>query len=497
MRKRILCLLTAALLLTGCTAPQENPSAAPVSPAVSAAPTDFAAPIGDVGLNYTATAALHLPSADGQKLLAVYEELTFTYSLHPAETILRALLSHPGGGRVQPVSPVALVPAGSDPVEVSGGVATVNLSAAAAELPREQLHTVCRAIAATLCELPDVTYVNILVSGVPVAMDEAGYLPLGAITAQPGQALPVLWELLLARRVPEGALPASVPLSAVATLYFPLADGSGVTPETRQIDFAGQHPQQLVQGLIEALSAGPESLSAASDLPPLPQLMLAAPEISVLSDGNLRATLRFTGDLSSWLSATGADPACAFAGLVCTLTTFVPRLKQVCLITGERAVTSVVCQRHGSRLFPGGLHSRGDYTGYLMAQADVYCPEERALVPHSAALPYRSIRNPRTLLLTLSHTSGGLLGEAITDADVLGLSVQGDTLLINLSARCAQKLREQPDAQRLAAYAIVNTMCVNLGVKRVRFFFASETADELGGNLVWSGEFLHAPGLVR
>ena len=153
MRKRILCLLTAALLLTGCTAPQENPSAAPVSPAVSAAPTDFAAPIGDVGLNYTATAALHLPSADGQKLLAVYDELTFTYSLHPAETILRALLSHPGGGRVRPVSPVALVPAGSDPVEVSGGVATVNLSAAAAELPREQLHTVCRAIAATLCEL--------------------------------------------------------------------------------------------------------------------------------------------------------------------------------------------------------------------------------------------------------------------------------------------------------------------------------------------------------
>ena len=40
-------------------------------------------------------------------------------------------------------------------------------------------------------------------------------------------------------------------------------------------------------------------------------------------------------------------------------------------------------------------------------------------------------------------------------------------------------------------------MCVNLGVKRVRFFFASETADELGGSLVWSGEFLHAPGLVR
>ena len=68
MRKRILCLLTAALLLTGCTAPQENPSAAPVSPAVSAAPTDFAAPIGDVGLSYTATAALtaHAVAHTGQ-----------------------------------------------------------------------------------------------------------------------------------------------------------------------------------------------------------------------------------------------------------------------------------------------------------------------------------------------------------------------------------------------------------------------------------------------
>ena len=500
MKKRLLCcILAACLLLSGCGAPQSALTPAPAASLPTASTEDVRAPIGDVGLSYTATAALCLPSSDGQQLLTVYESLPFTYSLHPAETILRALLSHPGDAHVRPVSPAALVPAGSDPVEVSGGVATVNLSAAALEITREELHTVCRAITATLCQLPDVDYVNVLVAGVPVAMDEAGYLPLGAITAQPGQELPVLWEQLLARRVPEGTLPTAAALTAAATLYFPLADGSGIVPETRRIAFSGQHPQQLVTGLLEALSANAENLPEAADLPPLTQLMLSAPEVTALPDGTLRVTLRFTGDLRSWLTDAGADPACAFAAIVMTLTTFVPGLREVCIFTGERGVTSVACPVHGSRLFPDAVHTRADYSGYLQTLCTVYGASGSALTTMTVSLPYRSIYSPRALLLSLpaGDAPNAVLPEPIADSDVLGLAIEGDVLTINLSARYADVLHRNTDDQRLIAYAIVNTMCRGLGVRRVRFCFDSAVTSTLGGDVLWSGDFLYSPGLIR
>lgn len=503
MKKKLICLLSACLLLSSCAAPRvPAPSAQPAANGVSGPvhptmETSMTAPIGDAGLSYAATATLFLPSHDRQQLLTVHKELEFTYSLHPAETILRALLTHPGDSRVSPVCCLPLMPAGSDPVEVSGGVATVSLSANALELPREELHTVCRAIAATLCELPEVTYVNILAGGAAVGMDEAGLLPLGAITAAPGQELPVLWELLQARRVPEGTLATAVPLSAAVTLYFPLRDGSGVIPEARYLSFDGQHPQQLALGLLDALSSGPQSTSDACDFPALNQLMIAVPEVTELPEGSLRLTLRFTGDLRSWLGTTGADPACSFAALVMTMSTFIPGLQEIVLYTGERAVTSVVSPQHGSRLFPGGRHTRADYSGFLMAQARIHLPGNGRLQPLQVSLPYRNVQSPRALLLALSAREHALLARAITDADILGLAVQGDTLLINLSERSADALRRDPDSQRLSAYAIVNTMCRGLGVRRVRFFFGGETVQQLGGSLIWSGEFLLNPGLIQ
>lgn len=495
--RRITALLTACLLLGGCAEP-EAPAAVPSLPppeAGSAQP----APIGDAGLTYQATVPLYLPSTDGQQLLTTYEELTFTYSLHPAETILRALLAHPGDARLTSAVSVEVVPAGSDPVEVAGGVATVNLSAAARALTREELHTLCRAITATLCELPDVDYVNVLVGGMPIALDEGGWLPLGALTASPGQELPVLWEQLLARRVPDDTLPTTVPLTAMATLYFPLTDASGVSAEPRRIAFDGQHPQQLVLGLLEALAAGPDMLPVAADLPDLSRLMSAAPEVMTLPDGSLRVTLHFTGDLRSWLASTGADPACAFAAVVLTLTTFVPSLSEVCLLTGDRAVTSVACPAQGSRLFPGGLHTRTDYSGYLLAQATVFAAADHRLTAQTVSLPYRNIHSPRALLLSLPAAGhpGAVLPATLTDADVLGLAVDGDTLLINLSGRYADVLRAAPTQQRLAAYAMVNTICQGLNVRRVRFCFDSIAVDSLDGDVLWSGDFLFAPGLIR
>lgn len=496
MKKRLralISLMLCAALLTSCTADlSAHPSATlpPASPGPQA-------PIGDAGLQRDVIVPLYLPSLDGQNLLTVYETLALPRDQHPAAVILEALFSHPGNIRVSSLGgDVALGLYGANPIEICGGVCTVNLSASALMLSTQDLYIAALAIAATLCETEDVNYVNLLVAGSPVAMDVGGNLPLGSLSAYTGQELPVLWEQLSARRTPVGELAAHTPLTAAATLYFPLADGTGVVAEPRRIAFPGQHPQQQVIALITALSAGPDSLTGIADMPDLNALMLFAPEITELENGGRRATLHFTADVEHRLSAAGCNPSAVFAAIVTTLTTFVPSLQQVCILVGDGALTSLYSEQLGSMLFPGALMTRLSFAHALRAQATVYIPGEDGLSARVISLPYRSAANPRALLLAMSGADLAVLPEGLADADILGLSVQNSTLLVNFSARYADVIRQTEKDQRLMAYSMVNTLCELYGLRRVRFYFGGEAVDSLGSSLVWSGEFLYNPALI-
>lgn len=496
MKKRLsglVCLLLCAALMSACTA---APSTLPALtlPPVSTGPE---APIGDAGLQHEALVALYLPSLDGQSLLTFYETLLLSHDQHPAEVILRALLSHEGNSRVRPLGGgVPLTLAGANPIEISGGVCTVNLTASALQLSSQELHGAALAIAATLCELDDVDYVNLLIAGSPVAMDVSGNLPLGTVTAQPGQELPVLWEQFSSRRTPVGELPSGTPMTATATLYFPLADGSGIAAEPRRIASPGQHPQQQVIALLEALSSGADLLEGAADLPDIASMQLFFPEVTALSSGGKRVTLHLTSDVQSRLAASGCDPACFFAAVTTTLTTFVPSVQQVCILTGDGALTSLYNPQLGSMLFPGGLMTRQDFAHALVEPTAVYIPAGGNLSARMLSLPYRAASNPRTLLLTMADPSVAALAEGLTDADILGMAVQDGTLLLNFSERYADVIRASQQDQRLMAYSIVNTLCQRLNVRRVRFYFGGKAVDSLGSDLVWSGEFLFNPGLI-
>lgn len=487
------CLLLCASLLGGCSAGTTAlPSATlpPIAPGPQA-------PYGDAGLQYQTIVPLHLPSLDGQSLLTFYETLTLTYDQHPAQRILEALLAHEGNSRVRSLGGDArLTLTGANPVEISCGVCTVNLSASALLLTSEELYTAALAIAATLSELDDISYVNLLVAGTPVAMDVGGNLPLGSLTAAPGQELPVMWEQFSARRTPVGDLASSTPMTATATLYFPLADGSGVAAEPRRLSFTGQHPQQQMLTLLSALSAGATTLENTVGLPNITSLLIFMPEVTELEGGGRRATLHFTADMLERLSTAGCDPACFFASVTMTLTTFVPSLQQVCILVGDGALTTVYSDIHGALLFPGALHARSAYEGLVMSQATVYVPGEDGLVLRQTALPYRDTTNPRALLLHLADPAVGAFPAGLTDADILGLSVQDGTLLVNLSERYADILRALPEQQRLIAYSAVNTLCGAVNLRRLRFSFGGASVDELDSDLVWSGEFLYNPSLI-
>lgn len=496
MRKRIrrlLCLLLCALLPGGCTA-----RPAPVTGAVLPSPAPGPeAPLGDAGLKREAIVPLHQPSLDGQTLLTFYETMSLPLDRHPAESVLQALLAHEGNSRVDALGGhVTLALLGANPVEISGSVCTVNLSASALQLSSERLYTVALAITATLCEMEDIEYVNLLIAGTPVGMDVGGNLPLGALTTPATQELPVLWKQFIARRTPVGELPAHTPLTATATLFFPLSDGRGILAEPRRLSFPGQHPQQQVVTLLSALSAGADALSGTAEMPDLNELLLFVPEVTDLENGGRRVTLHFTASVKEQLRSAGCDPSAAFAAITATLTTFVPSLQQVCILVGDGALTSLYSDALGSMLFPGGLMSRADFSHALMRQATVFVPAGRGVSPKLLALPYRSAGNPRTLLLSLASPGVGALPEGLTDADILGLAVEGDTLLVNLSARYADIIRMSELPQQAMAYSMVSTLCKATNVRRMRCYFGSDAVESLGSSLVWNGEFLYNPALI-
>lgn len=507
MKQRILCLLmalTLVLSLTGCSPIQDAGTAAPTLPP---AEVGYTAPVGEDELTYMATVPLYLPSTDGQRLLTQYVRLPLNHAEHHAEAIVEALLAYPATAETQPLGKdVTLSLYGSSPVAVSCGICTVNLAANALQLDQSSLYRVCMAIASTLCELEDIQYVNFLVADQAVSMDITGNLPLGSQTARPGEELTVLWEQMEARRAPLGENPANTPVSAVATLYFPLADGSGVVAETRNLTFSGQSADQLTEGLLSALSAGAQYLSNVSAMPDLTGCMTQPPQAVELEDGGRMLNLYFHAGLEKNLRQAGVDMPCLISSLIHTLTGFIPSLSYVRIYVGDAPMTSLYSATFGNLIFQNGMMLRQQFTSYLQNQVTLYFASGSKLKTVQRAVPYDSSCDPRALLTALmagptqQEQAAGcdpVLPQGLTEEDVLGLSLQGDTLLINLSAHCAGVIRTQSAQQeQLLCYSMVNTLGQAMNASRVRFFFGSEMVETLAGSLYWGGEFLLNPGLI-
>lgn len=505
--ERLTALFLCAVLLTGCayrSAPVAPEPAATLPPAQS----PYAAPVGDASLAYDGLAALALPSVDGQRLLTRYAEVSLSSGRHSAESVVRALLAFPGDEGAAPLggqTPLALY--GPRPVETSGDVCTVNLTSTALQLSDSALYTVSLALAATLCALPDIHYVNLLVADRPVSMDITGTLPLGSVTARPGEELPVLWEQMESRRTPLGENPVLTPLTSAATLYFPLEGGAGVAPETRNLSFAGQSAQQQVLELISALSAGAQFARDTVAMPDLSRQMILAPEILDQEDGGRIVTLHFGASIENVWREAGADPVCLTAAIAMTLETFVPGVTAVRFFAGDALITSLRSDTHGLCVYEDGLHTRREDATLLMKQTTLYFASGDRLTPVLRAMRPEDASSPRALLNLLlagptqREADAGvepLFPEGLSDADILGVAIEDDTLLVNLSARAAAMIRDEAaDWEQTLCYGVVNTLCEAKGLRRARFFFDGQAVETLGGTLYWGGEFLLNPAMVN
>ena len=501
---RLFLCLACALCLAGCQG--EGPKATSALPLPPAA-TAYDAPADDTAMAYTALAALYLPSRDGQRLLCRYMPVTMRHDRHPAESLARALLEFGGDPQTRALGDGAqLALYGSAPVEVAGGVCTVNLSSSALMLSNQSLYTACLALASTLCEVDGIHDVNVLIADQAVGLDITDTLPLGGVKAHPGEELPILWEQMEARRTPLGEDPSAMPLSATATLYFPLADGSGVVPETRSLSFPGQTPQQLAAGLMTALSAGAQYITGAADMPDLNSLMTYAPQVSDMLEGGRLVSLRFVSSLEERLQGAGIDLSCFIAALTDTLTTFIPSVTAVRVEIGAIPLARVRHAAHGELRFAEGIIRRSAFSAYLMEQVTLYFARGDHLTPVTRAMPAEAAVSPRQLLAQLmagprrqeaDEGAEPTLPAGLTGEDVLGVALEGDTLTLNLSGHFAELIRTEGAAyEQQLCYSMVNTLCGAKGMKRVVFFFDGAAAETLGGTLYWGGEFLLCPGLI-
>ena len=83
---------------------------------------------------------------------------------------------------------------------------------------------------------------------------------------------------------------------------------------------------------------------------------------------------------------------------------------------------------------------------------------------------------------------------SITDKDLLGLSLNGNTLLVNFAPSfSAIQQNMTADEERLLAYAIVNTLCTSERMKSVCFFESGTQFEGTPGGVYWPGLFYPLP----
>ena len=507
--RRLLCAaLTACLLpaLSSCGSRQEEARRA--VPTLGLPESRYAAPDGDEIFGAEREFTLYLPMKNGLTLTQRSVRLR-TGNLHETvRSLLEALFAAPGDAEADPLGGGRKLSLYADrPVEISGSVCTVDLSGSVLQLNHSDLYKTGVAIATTLCALNEISFVNILAADQSVGMDISGSLPMGSLTAHPGENLPVLWEQMEARRTPLGDDMSKTPLSSLGTLYYPLPEGRGIGCEDRLLSFEGQTPQQLAKGLLEAICAVKRNLMGSAEPLDIRDMLMHDPLTSELEDGGRLITLTFREDAEKLIATWQTDMPCLIAAVSCTLMTYIPGIAAICVRVGDKPITELSSDRFERVATLGGLIRRPMLEPYLMGTASLFFEDDGRLAERSMPLERLGADNPRAQLRVLMEGPGraekaaGLMStlpEGLTDNDVLGIVLEGDTMLVNLSANFRDKIRESgAERETLLCYSLVNTLCVNSDAVRVRFFFEGEQAEELAGSVYWAGEFLYNPALAQ
>ncbi len=435
--------------------------------------------------------------------------------LSPGESfvhgLVSAVLGMPERSELKPVAPAGVRCLS---VEVSGDIATVNLSHEALKADEYGRYMLRMAILYTLTEHSAIRWVSVLVGGVALPWQ---HLPVGPMTRENK-------DLLTIHKDREGELlriQQSVPELARniynVALYFPDITGRYLVPEVRSVEVRGRDALDCVYAVLDELSRGPLDSdskqkmflqhSALMDMGTyLPSGSIESglyPKVSMVVDSNgvLSLQLVLTAYGVQYFSHTSLSESMFYGAIALSLFGIMPDLSTISFAIDNNEVKSL----DGVPII-GGL-TRAHFEGLVGAFVDLHVPSEgqNALTIKRRAMPQASANEPREVLKELfllpeeEFVTSRVLPYGVTDLSqvIAGVYVDGDLVNIDLSeelgAACAHL---GPREERMFVYSIVNTMSELSGIKRVRLFFGGKTEETLAGRIDIHDPLVKAPGLV-
>ncbi len=490
-------LLLTLCLLTGCAAePEEREMLDLTQIGFEARET---APWQDAWADTVQPTVLCFLDEDMDRLVPVTRELVVTGGVHPAQSAFFALLDgpqasedgafwqDPGEGK----SGVWL--------EISGAVATANLPARFRALTPEQLYAIRLAIAGTLTQFSDISYVNVLIGGQEEGLDLASSLPVGALSRV--QDMDAASQY---RRSLEQAQDASG-LTLQTTLFYPTTDGHHVLASVRNVAYPSASPIDCLYALLTELGRGTNQALVAQDVPAPMDYILDMPEIVRTSEGSNRAIeIRFSTTLDQALTKAGLTRGIYLAMLTDTLMNFVPGVEGLIVWIGEENISQLTAAQTpdgAPKRFEQGLITRGDFLPYTGSTVTLYAADQETdkLQRVECVLEQSLQCNPRAQLdglIKLCHERQ-LLQDSVGTQDILAVSVENGHAQVNLSGAFADALSGMsPGRTRAMIYAMVNTLTEDQQSRSVSFFFDGLQRERLSGDLEMRGSFLRNPGMV-
>lgn len=438
---------------------------------------------------------LYFLDRDGVTLRPVTRKVTVSGGESRAQAALDALLAGPLKSERGAFWPELGTSRSARLLEVSGGVATADLSAHARTLDQQTLYAVRLAIANTLTELSEISYVNVLVGGREEGLDLSATLPVGTITHADDPDVNARYSRLYEQRLSgEG-------VTLLTTMYFPARDAALILPEVRQIAYAQISPIEYLYTLLEEMGKGTSQSLCMQQIPAPLEYIEEMPEIVRTEDGYLAIELRFDRQLEEDLARSGMTLGVYMAMITDTLMGFVPGVEGVQVLIGAEKVEMLSPEQtpDGREIvLEHGLATRKDFVGYVGAPVTLYGLKEGGLAARQCVLEQSHADNARARLeALLADAPDSALPESLNEADILAVYVGEVVISVNLSdgfRKAMEKL--SPEQERAAVYAMVNTLTEGMGALQVQFFFEGEQVSTLAGALEMRGTFVRNPGMV-
>ncbi|MED9821329.1 MAG: GerMN domain-containing protein [Christensenellales bacterium] len=463
------------LLLSGCVSQMEERGMVDLSQMEMSAEPD--APAADGVQAATLRCTLYFLSEDGGRLIPVTREVTVENGKSRAQAALEALLGGPQEGEKGVSWPDLGAVRGERLLEVSCGVAMVDLPARVRTLSQEMLYAVRMAIANTLTEFSEISYVNVLIGGREEGLDLGATLPVGTLTRVEDLDVRARYARLHEQRLSQSGV------TLLTTLYFPAAEGELLVPEVRNIAYARVSPIEYLYTLLTEMGKGAGLLLCAQGVPAPMDFIEEMPEIVRTEDGYMAIELQFSAALMGAIDEAGLTRETYMAMLTDTLMGFVPGVEGLKVTVGGEVVSPLLTRR--------------DFAGCIGAPTTLYVAEGSQLRRVQRVLPQNKADDARTRLETLMALENSALPKGLTQEDVLAVYAGAQTIAVNLSARFRDALAGMtPEQERTAVYAMVNTLTEGVQAERTAFFFEGEQVQTLAGGLELRGEFVRNPGMV-